>query len=110
MKRRKIKKEKNGEMKKIEFSKLIMASMIISYFIGLLFGLHIIEELLEKGWDTSSALATLFSYIGAPTAIAVGFYSTKAKAENVAKINKNNGQNFEYIENSVRKDVEEDLS
>lgn len=76
-------------MKKIEFSKIIMLAMIISYFIGLFFGLHIIEKLLEQGWDATSALATLFSYIGAPTAIAVGFYSTKAKAENVAKINKN---------------------
>lgn len=94
-------------MKKIEFSKIVMASMIISYFIGLFFGLHIIERLIDQGWDGTSALATLFSYIGAPTAIAGGFYSTKAKAENVAKINRQ-GCNCKEI--SVRNDIEEDLS
>ena len=96
-------------MKKIEFSKIIMASMIVSYFIGLFFGIHIIEKLINQGWDGTSALATLFSYIGAPTAIAVGFYSTKAKAENLAKIN-NNRPMYNNMENSVRNDGEEDLS
>jgi hypothetical protein len=77
-------------MKKIEFSKIIMLAMIISYFIGLFFGLYILKAALDNGWDVTSGLATLFSFIAAPTAIAMGFYSTKAKAENVAKINKSN--------------------
>ncbi|MCC8161026.1 MAG: hypothetical protein LIO53_06955 [Oscillospiraceae bacterium] len=37
----------------------------------------------------STALCGLFSYIGAPVAVAIAFYSYKAKAENVEKIRNN---------------------
>ena len=95
-------------MKKIEFSKLIMASMIVSYFIGLFFGLYVINKLINNELDgISSALTALFSYIGGPVAVAVGFYSNKAKAENVAKINKNTLQCKDY-ESSNRDDLKEE--
>lgn len=80
-----MKKIKN---KKIEFSKIILALVILSYFIGLIFGMLIIWKILGTGNVTyiSTSLCGLFSYIAAPVAVAIGFYSNKAKAENVEKI------------------------
>lgn len=74
--------------KKFEFSKLILALVILSYFIGLGFGMLVIWKILETGNVTyiATALCGLFSYIAAPVATAIGFYSNKAKAENVEKI------------------------
>ena len=76
--------------KKFEFSKIILALVIMSYFAGLGFGMHIISAVLRSG-DVAyiaTSLCGLFSYIGAPVAVAIGFYSNKAKAENIEKIRK----------------------
>jgi hypothetical protein len=74
--------------KKFEFSKIILALVIASYFVGLGFGMLIIWKILSTGnvMYISTALCGLFSYIGAPVAVAIGFYSNKAKAENIEKI------------------------
>ncbi len=79
------------EKRKIEFSKLILAFVIFSYFIGLGFGMIIIWKILGTGDVTyiSTSLCGLFSYIAAPVAVAIGFYSNKAKAENLEKIKGN---------------------
>ena len=87
--------------KSIEFSKLILALVILSYFIGLGFGMLIIWKILGTGDTTyiATSLCGLFSYIAAPVAVAIGFYSYKAKAENIEKIkgNKNNiDESMEY--------------
>lgn len=79
--------------RKPEFSKLILALVIMSYFAGLSFGMYIIAEVLKRG-DVAyiaTSLCGLFSYIGAPVAVAIGFYSNKAKAENIEKIRKECG-------------------
>ena len=76
--------------KRLEFSKLILALVIMSYFAGLAFGMYIIFKVLKTG-DVAyiaTSLCGLFSYIGAPVAVAIGFYSNKAKAENIEKIRK----------------------
>lgn len=74
-------------MKKFEFSKLILCLVMLTYFVGLIFGVYIITELAERNTTyISTALCGLFSYIGAPVAVSIGFYSYKAKAENVEKI------------------------
>lgn len=74
--------------KKVEFSKLILALVILSYFIGLGFGMLVIWKILgtDNAAYISASLCGLFSYIAAPVAVAIGFYSNKAKAENVEKI------------------------
>lgn len=74
--------------KKFEFSKVILALVILSYFIGLGFGMFVILKVLDTGSVAyiSASLCGLFSYIGAPVATAIGFYSNKAKAENIEKI------------------------
>ena len=68
-------------MKRFEFSKIILCCVMATYFLGLAFGMAVI---LKSPSDT--ALCGLFSFIGAPVAAAIGFYSYKAKAENVEKI------------------------
>ena len=75
------------KLKKFEFSKLILCLVMTTYFVGLLFGIYIILRIAVS--DVSyipTALCGLFSYIGAPVAVAIGFYAYKAKSENVAKI------------------------
>lgn len=74
-------------MKKFEFSKLILCLVMSTYFVGLIFGMAIILKTVSINPSfISTALCGLFSYIGAPVAVAIGFYSYKAKAENVEKI------------------------
>lgn len=78
-----VKKER-----KIEFSKIILAFVMISYFIGLVFGMYVIVSMIEVGsfMYIATALCGLFTYIATPVSVALGFYSNKAKAENIEKI------------------------
>ena len=72
---------------KIQFSKIILGLILISYFAGLILGGFVVIKILLITPEYSvQALISLFSYIGAPTGVAVGFYSWKAKNENTAKI------------------------
>ena len=58
-----------------------------TYFAGLIFGMGIIYNLATNNSSyIATALCGLFSYIGAPVAVSIGFYAYKAKAENVEKI------------------------
>lgn len=66
---------------KAEFSKIVLGSVMLLYFAGAIFGGYIVMQ-------DSSLLPELLAYIGAPTAVAIGFYAWKAKAENVLKIAK----------------------
>lgn len=68
-------------MKKYEFSKIILCLVMVTYFIGFIFGMFIIFKI-----RTDAAICGFFSYIGAPAAAAIGFYCYKAKAENIEKI------------------------
>lgn len=78
-------------MKKFEFSKLILCLVMSTYFVGLVFGIWVVAKIVHTNIAyIASALCGLFSYIGAPVAVAIGFYSYKAKAENVEKIRGNN--------------------
>ena len=74
-------------MKKFEFSKIILCLVMATYFIGLGFGMAVIFKIADTNPTyIATALCGLFSYIGAPVAVTIGFYSYKAKAENVEKI------------------------
>ena len=74
---------------RLSFSKFILLSVMITYFIGLIVGIFIVIHILTNYPDNAvEAYLGMLSYIGAPVAIAIGFYSWKAKHENVAKINK----------------------
>lgn len=69
--------------RKIEFSKIVLALVLATYFVGVIIGVKI--SLIDI-----SQLGVLLAYIGTPTAAAIGFYCWKAKAENMVKIKKDN--------------------
>jgi uncharacterized membrane protein (DUF485 family) len=67
--------------RKIEFSKLILALVLLPYF----YAAHIGAKVVLADF---SQLAIYLGFIAAPTATAIGFYKWKAKAENTEKIRK----------------------
>lgn len=89
-------KSKRGEhmlkisRKKIEFSKLIIALVLLTYFVGVCIGVKI--SLID-----TTQLSALLAYIGTPTATAIGFYCWKAKAENIIKIKRENPEETKGI-------------
>lgn len=83
--------------KKYEFSKLMMVGFGVSYFSAEAFLMVMIYKifLLFASLATVTYLAALATIItafctftAAPVAVAAGFYSNKAKAENIVKIDK----------------------
>lgn len=66
---------------KREFSKVVLGAVMLLYFAGAIYGAVIV-------WQDCSLLGELLAYIGAPTAVAIGFYAYKAKCENVVKISR----------------------
>ena len=66
---------------KHEFSKIILGLVMLLYFLGAVFGGYIVAV-------DHTGIEALLTYIGAPTATAIGFYAWKARAENVIKISK----------------------
>ena len=73
--------------KKLEFSKIVLLAVMLTYFIGLFFAIYAVNKILMDYPEWAiQALISLFGYIGAPISIAIGFYSWKAKNENTMKI------------------------
>ena len=63
---------------------------MLTYFIGLAFAIYAVNKILMEYPDWAiQALIALFGYIGAPISIAIGFYSWKARGENLIKIQNN---------------------
>lgn len=65
--------------KRLEFSKLIMLAVMVTYFYGVHVGAGIVRAYPEY-------LPAYLAYIGAPVGIAIGFYAWKARAENIIKL------------------------
>ena len=82
LKWRKLTKEPQKKHK-IEFVKIIVFFVILTYFVGVYVGIKV--TLIDF-----SQLGVLLAFIGTPTAATIGFYCWKAKAENIIKIKKNN--------------------
>ncbi len=76
---RRSRRKKGRERRKIECSKLVLWAVLLSYFVG--FGVGIWAVFIDI-----SQLGVFLAYVGTPTAAVIGFYSWKAKAENVVKI------------------------
>lgn len=72
-----MKRRKN----KVEFSKIILGTCMLIYIITVFFGIYVVCQCPEQ-------LGELFAFVGAPTAVAIGFYAWKAKCENILKIPK----------------------
>jgi O-antigen/teichoic acid export membrane protein len=68
--------------KSIEYSKLLVSLITITYFIGLVIGGYVVVKSAEE-------LSTYLAYIGGVVAITIPFYVWKAKSENVIKLKAN---------------------
>ena len=67
------------EPKKREFSKQVVAAVLLTYFIGVAIGAVVVLQ------TAPDQLYAYLTFIGAPTATTVGFYAWKAKNENMNK-------------------------
>ena len=79
--------------KKLETSKIVLFAVMLTYFIGLFYGIRVVDIILltYPEWAIQ-ALLGLLSYIGAPISVSIAFYSWKAKNENMKKIEKYDSQ------------------
>lgn len=64
--------------KKPEFTKLILRTVMIVYILTVGYGYFIV-------YQEHSSIDALFTFVGAPTGVAMAFYIWKAKAENLHK-------------------------
>lgn len=80
---RRSRRKKEQDRQKIEFSKLVLSAVLLTYFAGFVVGVRVV--ILDP-----SQLGVFLAYVGTPAATAIGFYSWKAKAENVVKIKQAN--------------------
>ena len=64
----------------IEFSKLILLLVMLTYFMGVAIGAIVVLG------TAPDMLGEYLAFVGAPTAVAIGFYAWKAKAENMKKL------------------------
>ena len=85
---RRSRRKKEQDRRKIEFSKLVLSAVLLTYFAGFVIGVRVV--ILDP-----SQLGVFLAYVGTPAATAIGFYSWKAKAENVVKIKKANPEETE---------------
>ena len=83
MRGKRRRKEDKKSRRKFEFSKLVLLAVLFTYFVGFGVGLWAVTIDLSQ-------LGVFLTYVGAPTATVIGFYSWKAKAENVVKIKQAN--------------------
>lgn len=81
--RRRSRRKKEQDRRKIEFSKLVLSAVLTTYFAGFVIGARAVAL-------DPSQLGVFLAYVGTPTATVIGFYSWKAKAENVVKIKQAN--------------------
>lgn len=84
---------------KREFSKLVLGACMLVYIVTVGFGFYVVCQCPEQ-------LDGLLTFVGAPTAVAIGFYAWKAKCENVIKYNK---QQIEKIKDAVGGDENADI-
>lgn len=75
--------DSKSNRRKIEFSKLVLSAVLLTYFAGFVVGVRTV--IIDP-----SQLGVFLTYVGAPTATVIGFYSWKAKCENVVKIKQAN--------------------
>ena len=88
MKRRDRRRIRTRRRRPFEFSKIILAIVMATYELVTGFGIIIV-------WTKNdSLLPELLTFVGAPTAVAIGFYAWKARAENIRKIDKSVFRNF----------------
>lgn len=86
-------RKKQKPKQKIEFSKLIMVGVMLTYFIALIFIMAVIWKLIGiNSTSIGTVISAFCTFVGAPISVAIGFYSWKAKNENTVKLSNITGQ------------------
>ena len=85
----------DADKEKTTFTKSIMTIVVLLYFLGAILGgiLVVAAALVDAnlgGAIDSQMFIAYATYIGGPTATAIGFYAWKSKAENILKIQNKN--------------------
>lgn len=80
--RRKKERQENPE-KKIQATKIIVFSILVTYHLAFLLGVWVV---IVKDFYQ---LSTLLTFVGSVSVLAVAFYCWKSKAENLLKIKQN---------------------
>lgn len=75
----KLKRRRRPAKPKREFTKQIVAAVLLTYFLGVAIGAVVVLS------TAPDQLYAYLTFIGAPTATTVGFYCWKAKNENMNK-------------------------
>jgi len=80
--------------RRLEFSKFVLTLVLSTYFIGVYVGVKVV-------FQEFSQLYVLLTFIGTPTAAALGFYTGKARTEKMIKLKASNpeetdGQNIDF--------------
>lgn len=86
----------------LTFSKYILNIVVSLYFLGALLGTILIVVAavndMKLGSPVDSSMFIAYAtYLGGPTATAIGFYAWKSKAENIIKI----GKSFPDLVNTI---------
>ena len=87
--------------KRAEFSKIMLAAVMVVYILTVVFGYFVIA-------NEYTMLGELFAFVGAPTGVAIGFYAWKARAENLVKIRENNKD--DKLFDAIRKEDDDGLA
>jgi len=66
--------------RRFEFSKIILSLVMLTYFVGVTIGAIVVLTV------APDMLGEYLAFVGAPTAVAIGFYAWKARAENSIKL------------------------
>ena len=98
---------KRRQRPKREFTKQIVAAVLLTYFLGVAIGAVVVLK------TAPDQLFAYLTFIGAPTATTVGFYCWKAKNENMnkhpsakAELTAGNGEGYEPPETPAENDEE----
>ncbi len=78
--------------RRIEFSKIVLLAVLTTYFVGFAVGIRAV-------YLDPMQLSVFLTYVATPTATVIGFYSWKAKAENVVKIRQMHPDTAQDVEN-----------
>lgn len=85
------------------YTKILVAAVMGTYFLGFVFGGILV-------WLFPEHLGEWLTFIGVPTATAIGFYCWKAKAENMLKIRQETPQTEEKTQTleEILQEIEEE--
>ena len=82
-----MKKDIKNNINRFEWSKLIIAGVMLFYFIVIVFGMYYILLLTSKNYPEygTDCFKTLITLVGIPVPVGMAFYYWKAKGENIPK-------------------------